>query len=128
MILAGIGDGLAILRKPDGSVTTYGGRREDDFGNETRALGTPHRIDDWWIATEAPDTGRAVVLASDGVSDDLEPARLGGFVEWLVTEVGGLPGPARERLLRRELNNWQVPHHVDDKTIAVITETAEVAA
>jgi len=74
---------------------------------------------------EAPATGRAVVLVSDGVSDDLEPARLGGFVEWLVAEVGGLPRPSRRRLLRRELDNWPVPHHLDDKTVAVLVEAGK---
>lgn len=128
MLIAGIGDGLAMLRKPDGTVITYGGRRETDFGNETRALGAPHRADDWWIASEPSGRGRAVVLASDGVSDDLESARLGGFVEWLVTEVSGLPRPIRQRRLRRELDNWPVPNHVDDKTVAVMVEPAEAAA
>jgi hypothetical protein len=128
LILAGIGDGLGILRKPDGALATYGGRRESDFGNETGALGAPHRLDDWWIATDAPGGGRAVVLASDGVSDDLEPTRLGGFVEWLVHDLGDLPRPVRQRRLRRELHSWPVPHHVDDKTLAVMAETAEVAA
>jgi serine/threonine protein phosphatase PrpC len=127
MVLAGIGDGLALLRGPDRTVTSCGGRR-DDFGDQTQALGIPHRVDDWWITTKGPDGGRAVVLATDGVSDDLDPRRLGDFVEWLVDDVGGLPGPARSRRLHRELTNWPVPHHIDDKTVAVLAEEGEARA
>jgi serine/threonine protein phosphatase PrpC len=126
LILAGIGDGMAILRKQDDAIATYGGRGDADFGNETAALGAPHRIDDWWIATESPSSGRAVVLASDGVSDDLDTARLGDFVEWLVNDVGQFPATARWRVLRRELSNWPVPHHLDDKTVAVLAEAEGV--
>lgn len=128
LVLAGLGDGLAALRKSDRSVTTYGGRRGGDFGNETRALGAPHRVEDWWIATDPPGSGRAVVLTSDGVADDLEPARVGGFIEWLVGEIGQLRASVRTRRLRRELESWPVPHHVDDKTVAVLAEMDEVVS
>lgn len=128
LVLAGLGDGLAALRKSDKSVTTYGGRREADFGDETRALGAPHRIEDWWIATDPPGSRRAVVLTTDGVADDLEPARVDGFVEWLVSEVGQLRASARSRRLRRELENWPIPDHADDKTVAVLAEFGEVAS
>ena len=128
LLLAGLGDGLAALRKSDKSVTTFGGRRGGDFGDETRALGSPHRVEDWWIATDPPNSARAVVLTSDGVADDLAPARVGGFVEWLVTEVGQLRPNARSRCLRDELKNWPVPYHVDDKTVAVMAEMGEASS
>ena len=101
------------------------GRRDPDaFGNETLALGAPHRIDDWWIASEAPSPGRVWVLATDGVADDLDPERLGAFVDWLSADVGRLAPSARWRRLCRELRDWPVPHHLDDKTIVVLAENA----
>ena len=121
LLLAGIGDGLAMIRE-GGKLATFGGRGSGVFGNDTLALGAPHRIDDWWIAARAPSSGRAVVLATDGVADDLENDRRGAFVDWMCGEVGELAPAARWHRLRRELRQWPVPNHVDDKTIAAMVE------
>ena len=122
LLFAGLGDGLAIMRRSGGGVATFGGRSPDAFGDETVALGTPHRIDDWWIVTEPPGRGRTVVLATDGVSDDLAPERLEAFTAWLADDVGRLAPAARWRCLCRELRAWPVPRHLDDKTVAVLVE------
>ena len=122
LLLAGLGDGLAIVRKAGGDLTTFGGRSPDAFGDETLALGTPHRIGDWWIVTEPPGRGRTVVLATDGVADDLAPERLDAFTHWLADDIGCLPPAARWRRLCRELRAWPVPRHLDDKTVAVLVE------
>lgn len=124
LLLAGLGDGLAMLREGDEQLATFGGRGSDVFGNDTLALGAPHRIDDWWIVARAPDVGRVVVLATDGVADDLEEDRKGAFVDWLSSEVCELAPAARWRRLCSELRQWPVPSHVDDKTIAVMVERA----
>lgn len=128
LLLAGLGDGLALVRSSDGETTTFGGRSPGCFGNETLALGAPHRIDDWWIETRPPAPGRLVILATDGVADDLDPTRLDVFVSWLSTEVGGLAPVARWRCLGAALRNWPVPGHADDKTVAVLAEPAEAGA
>ena len=72
--------------------------------------------------TEPPGHGRIVVLATDGVADDLDPERLGAFTDWLTTDVARLAPMARWRRLHQELRDWPVPRHVDDKTVAVLTE------
>ena len=122
LLLAGLGDGLAVIRKSNGDVATFGGRSLDAFGDETLALGTPHRLDDWWIATEPPGRGRTVVLATDGVADDLAVERLDAFTGWLADDIGTLAPAVRWRRLCRELRTWPVDHHLDDKTVAVLVE------
>lgn len=122
LLLAGLGDGLAMIRIGRDDLMVFGGREADAFGNDTLALGAPHRIEDWWIALDPPRPSRAVALATDGVADDLDPARRGAFVDWLSGEIGQLPAAARWRRLCGELRQWPVPHHVDDKTIAVMVE------
>ena len=122
LVLAGLGDGLAMIRHRNNDLAVFGGREVAVFGNDTLALGTPHRIEDWWIASDPPHPNRVVVLATDGVADDLEPARRGALADWLSGEIRQLPAGARWRRLCRELRQWPVPHHVDDKTIAVMVE------
>ena len=64
-----------------------------------------------------------MVLATDGVADDLAPERLDEFTDWLANDIGRLSPPtARWRRLCRELRAWPVPHHLDDKTVAVLVE------
>ena len=125
LLLAGLGDGLAIVRKANGDVATFGGRGEDDFGDETLALGVPHRIADWWVAMEPQGRDRTVVLTTDGVADDLASDQLRPFADWLADDVGRLLPAARWRRLCRELRAWPVPRHLDDKTVAVLVERGE---
>lgn len=125
LLVAGLGDGLALLRHVEGSVQALGGRAPGDFGNETLALGAAHRLTDWWTHLEQPGTGRAILLATDGVADDLRPERHAGLMEWIVEDVTLLPGAARWRCLERELRDWPVPHHQDDKTLAALVEPPE---
>ena len=58
MLLAGLGNGLAILRGVDGNVTLSEGGTRMPSGTETLALRAPHRIDDWWAVTNPPHHGR----------------------------------------------------------------------
>ena len=125
LLLGGLGDGMILVREGDGSIATLGEHGLDNFGNETLALGVPHRMDDWWIETKPPGLGRMVVLATDGIADDLDPSKLHLFTDWLARDIGCLSPKLRWRRLCRELRNWPVPHHVDDKTVAVLAEMAE---
>jgi hypothetical protein len=122
LVLAGLGDGTALVRTGALGVQCIGGRPGSDFANETLALGVPHRLHDWSIAVFPPCPGRTVVLASDGVADDLRPDRLDGFVAWLTDEIARLPEPQRARRLAAELRAWPVPRHTDDKTLALMIE------
>lgn len=122
LLVAGLGDGLAMIRNGNTGLMVFGERGADAFSNDTLALGTRHRVEDWWVASEPPCVSRAVALVTDGVADDVDPARRGAFVDWLSGEIGRLPAAARWRRLCRELRQWPVPHHVDDKTIAVMVE------
>lgn len=115
--VATLGDGMAACRE-HGAVTTVGGRG-DGYANQTVALGTPHHMDAW--ATRSWETAApcSLMLATDGVADDLQPAALPAFLDWL-DGVGRQAPRARGPTLRRALERWPVPGHSDDKTIAVL--------
>jgi serine/threonine protein phosphatase PrpC len=115
--LAQLGDGLIARRSPDGTVVVHPSRSEG-FGL-TFALGTPHTLADWSLAlTEPLAVADLLVLATDGVSEDLEGDRVGDLAAWVVDDLGPLQRPGRA--LSRELRNWPVPQHQDDKTLLVM--------
>jgi len=115
--LAQLGDGLIARRTADNAITMHPSRSEG-FGF-THALGTPHSLSDWSLAFVEPLALRErLVLATDGVSEDLNPERIGDLADWVADDLGALQAPARA--LARELRNWPVPHHMDDKTLLVM--------
>lgn len=126
VLLAALGDGMTLIEE-QGELTQLGRERGDAFVNETVALGVPHRLQDWYINTLPPHPNRVAVLTSDGVADDLQPEKLAGFAQWLCDEIAPLAREKRRRRLQRELNQWPVPHHTDDKTVAVLIDRSEAS-
>ena len=119
VLCGGLGDGLIALRTDEGSQVILGER--SGFGNETLALGCPHRLEDWilrdfHLGTQPFD----MLLATDGIADDLQRERLDGFIGWLGEEFKSLPPAQRWRKLTHELKNWPTPNHLDDKTLALL--------
>ncbi len=119
-IVGGIGDGLALARS-GAEVRVVVGDRGSDFANETAALGVSNGTRAWTLVELPPsDLDRVAVLATDGVSDDLRPDRLGDFCDWLTEAFRELTPSERTRALAAELRAWPTPGHLDDKTLAVV--------
>jgi serine/threonine protein phosphatase PrpC len=117
-----LGDGVLGICATPSAFRAVAPEREG-FASTTVALGTPHGLQDWSIASMEPlSPGAAVLLATDGVADDLVPGRRAPFVAWLVHELGSAAAP--QRALRRALTRWPVPRHLDDKTLVVLWEPA----
>jgi len=113
-VFAQLGDGLAGTLRGEDFLRV--GAARGGFGSETLALGVPHGLRDW-ILTPLPllGAGDAVLLATDGVSDDLVEGRLGPFARWMVDEVRGAPRAGLR--VAAKLRAWPVPRHLDDKTL-----------
>ncbi len=114
--IGAVGDGLAVVRSADGAVEWVSGPRAG-FATDATALGSGAT---WSLRTQPWRPGDTVVLATDGVSDDLLPDRVGDFAAWLVESFAGLDPVPRLRALRSELTDWPTPRHLDDKTLAVL--------
>lgn len=118
-----LGDGVVGVLDASGSLRPIAPEREG-FGSMTRALGTPHHLRDWAIAQVGPLTGNmAVLLATDGVADDLIPEQRAAFVRWLLEDVAASEAPGRR--LAQALRAWPVPKHLDDKTVVALWEEAQ---
>lgn len=113
-VLAQLGDGLVgTLRSGEFSALVA---PREGFGTETHALGVPHGMRDWTLAPlSALGEGDAVLLATDGVSDDLLADRCGAFVRWMVDDLQSAPRAGTR--IAAKLRAWPVPRHLDDKTV-----------
>lgn len=116
--VAQLGDGLSLVM--DGSVLRTITRTADDFANETNGLGIARRLSEWETFECDPSTEAAVLLATDGISDDLDGTRLGEFVHFVRSTYCPLAPAARWRRLAHDLRNWPTPYHSDDKTLAFL--------
>ena len=65
------------------------------------------------------------LLATDGVANDLDPARLREFTGWMIDTFGNLPARRWRQDLRRQLRNWPNPGANDDRTLALMWTTKE---
>ena len=120
LLLAGLGDGLAVIKFPDNRLEKVVWRNAG-FGNETLALGTDHSLADWvCYSIDQVESGTIVLLASDGIADDLIEEKIPEFIEWLVETFGPLPARERYFKLAKTLKDWPTPRHQDDKTLAIM--------
>lgn len=117
-VVAQLGDGLVLLHAQD-STRALAPPPDRGFSNETLALGLTRRVAAWRVR-RLEAKARAVVLCTDGVSEDLLPEKLGEFASWLESEILPLEPNRRSRALRNALLGWPTPRHIDDKTIAFV--------
>lgn len=113
-----LGDGCAAAVSHDGVVRSLTDDKAGGFSNITIAL-TPATSDTQWATLEVSETEcQAIVLCTDGVSDDLE--NLEGFMAGFVEAHCALAQVTASAQTRQMLEEWPVPKHTDDKTIACL--------
>ena len=117
-----LGDGLVGTRTADGTFRAVTPERTG-FSSGTVALGTPHGLRDWVIEPLTPiEPGAALLLASDGVAEDLLADQRTAFLQWIITTAESSASP--RRTLARALRAWPVPKHLDDKTLVAVWKTS----
>jgi len=120
LVVAQLGDGMAALANPDGTLA-FVESSERVFGNVTTGLGIARSTAEWAVLTrDVFSPGSAVMLATDGISDDLRHDSVMEFIAHVIAEYSSMPPKRRSRALRSELERWPTPHHLDDKTLAVL--------
>jgi serine/threonine protein phosphatase PrpC len=120
LLVAGLGDGIAMVAQPKQPLD-FIVERNSEFTNQTMALGTPHKLTDWRykLYSRPPDI-ISILIATDGVADDLRPDRLSEFPDWILNTYGPLAAAQRHVALKNELKNWSTPGHQDDKSLALL--------
>ncbi|MDD7984710.1 PP2C family serine/threonine-protein phosphatase [Lentisphaera marina] len=119
--LGRLGDGMiAALGETDGSYLILSDNKQDSFSNFTNSLQQEFKPEQWEIETIESAACNAVVLCTDGISDDLLPEKQMSFAQELYSSYADLKSAERMKDLKRWLKAWPVPGHSDDKTIACL--------
>ena len=117
LLLCQLGDGLLAVDTENGVLLPVG-EEQKPFANITKALGEQLQLEAWRCCVLSATTVRAVLLASDGIADDLDNTSVSTFVHDVTSTCRSLTPSQCRVQLRRQLQAWPVPHHSDDKTLA----------
>jgi serine/threonine protein phosphatase PrpC len=121
---AQLGDGLIVLDQDEELVAldSYTG----EFANETTGLGLARSLSEWSHRQfEASEPRSSLLLATDGVANDLKPGSHADMTHYLRDHYGPLDRRQRWRELTAELNDWATPGNGDDKTLAFLWQRLE---
>jgi serine/threonine protein phosphatase PrpC len=113
-----LGDGLAAVLKVDGSIVSLSEDKSQSFSNITAALTPNASSEDWRHLSLQEEECDAILLCTDGVSDDLE--NVDEFVKGFIEAHRALATVSANRHTRSMLEKWPTPKHSDDKTIACL--------
>lgn len=124
VILGMLGDGLLAAIKPDGEVDLLIANKDESFSNFTASLSSA-RQGDWKIVRSTESAYRGFMLCTDGIADDLLPDSVEAFVKASMAHYRNCSEDALAADLQHWLENWPVPGHSDDKTIACLFHSEE---
>jgi len=114
-----IGDGLIAVLKNDDTVLPISEDKTNGFSNITSALSIKTTGKEWhFLPPLQEDLCRAILLCTDGVSDDLTD--IDRFTRDFITHAIDSSCVCASRNARIMLEDWPVPRHSDDKTIACL--------
>ena len=122
-IIAGqLGDGMIVLyaEQPEHN-TLIADSKDASFSNVTLALTETYQAGQWMVFRRKAENYQAILLCTDGISDDLRPEQQIPFTEALFCQYQRLPNQAIKKDLMHWLNAWPVQYHSDDKTIACLS-------
>lgn len=125
-----MGEIITLGRLGDGMIVSYGesgennlilsDNKQDSFSNYTSSFQQEFKPELWEIATIGSTKCNAVVLCTDGISDDLLPETETKFAKEFAETYSSLSAKKRSFEINRMLTEWPVPGHSDDKTIACL--------
>ena len=116
VFVAMLGDGAIGLLHGDGVVEVLSENKSTAFSNITNSMTERTRIEEWQYRCYPVGELYGVMLATDGVADDLSLPE--DFVKEILHSVNKTGTLLGRHHMREMLINWPVPKHSDDKTIA----------
>lgn len=117
--IGSLGDGCAAVVTENGRVISLSEDKSDSFSNLTLGLASRTQTTDWKTLRLPENECRAVLLCTDGVSDDIDDIE--GFALDFIDAHSSLARVAASRRTHEILERWPVPKHRDDKTIVCLS-------
>lgn len=119
LISAILGDGVIYARTGKEEIILSGKTKE--FANLTIPM-DKCQIDDWQWFDKKAEGELGLMLASDGIADDIEYVKLSSFYDSLYKNSVLIKGRAKKRngCIKWILEHWTRPYSNDDKTLAVM--------
>jgi hypothetical protein len=128
LLVGGIGDGLIAVAHPSfPRQCRLLERPGGDFG-ETFAISSTAGPSKWVVEEfDDSDCCHRVLLATDGVSNDLVESKLPNLMEWLRSSYERSSNMRWRVGIREMLRRWPTPGAMDDKSIALLWRTRGVS-
>ncbi|MFS0555045.1 protein phosphatase 2C domain-containing protein [Brevibacillus sp. 179-C9.3 HS] len=120
-LVGGIGDGMILCHL--GRETTEYSWDKDDFSNRTLSLasnGAADLMKGHFIELDESSLPLTVILATDGVAEDLEPASKAALPEYLHSELLKSNIVDLQHELEQWVIHWKTEHHTDDRTFCML--------
>ncbi|MBF0314283.1 MAG: protein phosphatase 2C domain-containing protein [Oligoflexia bacterium] len=124
--LGRLGDGMIVFcGETENDCFVLMENKQNSFSNYTPSLHNEFNPGDWNTLTMESSRCKAIVMCTDGISDDLLPGKQINFSQELYSSYINLTSEERKKDLRHWLNAWPVPKHSDDKTVACLFKQGE---
>jgi len=119
--IAQLGDGLiAVCAEIKEETILITDNKLDSFSNVTDSLSNEFRLDQWQYRVISAESCQAIVLCSDGISDDIFPEMQADFANELYRSYQKSSHQEQSEHLISWMTNWPVPGHTDDKTVVCL--------
>ncbi|WP_458400478.1 PP2C family serine/threonine-protein phosphatase [Mailhella sp.] len=123
IIAARLGDGLiACCGNTPSETVLLEESKTGSFSGFTHCLHMNSRPEDWQIVSLDASQYSGIVLCTDGISDDITPERRSDFAYSLCADSAVNKASLLKKTVRRQLKNWPVPGHSDDKTLVCLAK------
>lgn len=115
VVLAQLGDGLIFYESND-EISILKSIEEYNF---TKSLGKSKAFNDWNIRILNYTGDFKLLIATDGISEDIEESKEKEFTDYLLKEILKMKRKRRNNYLKEKIENWPTKFHSDDKTICI---------
>ena len=121
IILGRLGDGMIVaFGETEENALILCDNKQDAFSNLTNSLQQEFRPCQWKFETLETALYHAIILCTDGISDDLLPEKRLLFAQELYATYIDIEAKKRKRDIQHWLKAWPVSGHSDDKTLACL--------
>ncbi|MFW5980944.1 MAG: PP2C family serine/threonine-protein phosphatase [bacterium] len=125
LLIAQLGDGIILYKIDEESNVLQ--EKEDDFSNFTKSIHNCSYAGEWkYKSIDMGNRDLTLMLATDGVSEDLIVEKRGEFLDYLKKRVSqGANLEERNNIISGILEGWITKYHNDDKTLLLLYKEDE---